>query len=403
MVIKQSTLTLAPSRLFFMPLNLSHDDLLIILQQVDIPPSDKIIINTSEILSGGVLNQNIKVSTNAGTFVVKIFNAAQLDPNATASHEEIYKLHAYLAENTRYMPAPRGFLKQYQGYDIFVMDFIEGQTPKIDMQFMFDFGKTLANFHNHLSMQPDFKKKPNDILSFLTEVGSSLWRAVTKMQFRAEATYLGILFQYALSTLRYPNFNNLPSGINHGDIHLGNLLLDQRDQLIILDLELGFVGPYLKDIANALCMLCFSNKHDPNAFNTELAQYFLSGYSFERPLLPLEINQLGIFLKDRAWLERAGNQKLINEGRAAGSPFTLAHFQAIHALTAPTAWAEFSRNALKNLGLSHDEKNPSPVDTTRKCMRFTDLRVKMRYLRDESPEKLSPGDSELKQQHRSYK
>lgn len=386
-----------------MSLNLSCDDLLMILQQVDIPASDKLIINASEILSGGVLNQNMKVSTNAGTFVVKIFNATQLDPNATATHDEIYALHTYLSENTDYMPAPRGFLKQYQGYDIIVMDFIDGQTPLVNMQFMFDFGKTLANFHNHLSSRPDFKKKPNDILSFLTEVGSSLWRAVTKMQFRAEATYLGILFQYALSTLSYPNFNNLPSGINHGDIHLGNLLLDERDQLIILDLELGFVGPYLKDIANALCMLCFSNKHDPNAFNTELAQSFLSGYSFERPLLPLEINQLGIFLKDRAWLERIGNQKLINEGRAAGSPFTLAHFQAIHTLTAPAAWAEFSSTTLKCLGFLDVENNPNPVDKMDKCVQFNHLPLTMRYPRDESPEKLSPSDSKSKQQHRSYK
>lgn len=327
-----------------MPLDLTNDELTTLLKQCPLIEADRVEIFNIETLSGGVLNQNLKIESSVGDFVFKIFNPVQLDPSAPATHREIYALQDYLAKSRFPIPPPLGFCENFKGHDILIMPFVEGKKPDINLRFLEQFGKMLANFHNHLIEYPGFKKVPNDVLIFLGEIGSSLWRSITKFQMGAEISYLATLFRYAFNTLKYPNLATLPHGINHGDLHLGNLIEDMEGQLVLLDLELCSDAPYLKDIANAICMLCFEERQGKSKFNTELALQLLNGYHTNRPLTPNEINLLPVFLKDRAWLERIGNHKLANEGKPAGSPFGEAEFKAIQKLISPLNWIPFAES-----------------------------------------------------------
>ncbi|MFO1259399.1 MAG: phosphotransferase [Gammaproteobacteria bacterium] len=343
-----------------MPLRLTNDELMTLLKSCLNSQTEEIKIFNIETLSGGVLNQNLKLETNHGDFVIKIFSQVQLDPNAPATHQEIYSLQQHLANSHFPIPPPIGFHENFKGHDILIMPFVRGKTPDIHPEFLLRFGKMLADFHNQLAEYPRFKRAPNDVLIFLSELGNSLWRGITKFQIRAEISYSTNLFRYAFNTLKYPHLGALPHGINHGDLHLGNLLEDEEGRLVLLDLELCSDAPYLKDIANALCMFCFERNQGASEFNPEFALHLLSGYHLIRPLTKNEINLLPVFLKDRAWLERIGNHKLVNEGKPPGSPFAQAEFQAIQRLVSPEHWILFAQSVSTLVAPPphHEQVNP---------------------------------------------
>ncbi len=313
-------------------------------------------------LAGGVLNSIYKVNLQYGndtlSVVFKIYSESNLDPNATASHEEISALHQHVFKAGAYVPENHDYINNFQGNSIKIMEYIEGALlNSINDQQAFALGQSIAQFHLASSGFPPFKVQPNDIYSLGSEVWQSLSRLYQNQAVRNESGYLATLMKYAVGTLSYPDASQLPIGLVHGDIHPGNVI-QCEDKTYLLDFDLCNQGPLIKDLANAICMFCFITDSEKKIFTTENMMAMLRGYHSIRPLNQAEIDYLPAALRDRAEMEKVANTKLSCLGMPAGSPFDSDCAKALEEVLSSKNWTLINRAITKMI---NDPRKASSV------------------------------------------
>lgn len=281
--------------------------------------ADLIIKARPKRLTGGVLNDVYKVETSVGSIIIKWYRDTQLDPSATATHEELFYLQKCLFEKKVSVPEPYAYLNNFRGNHVLLMQYIEGQSPtKLNQKQAEQIGALIANFHQATQEFPAFKTQPNDIKSFLSEIYQSIRRSLSLRQPIREFSYLKALFGYAFSTLWFEDNSKLPSGLRHADIHAGNILMSENIPYL-LDFELCVKGTFINDIANALCMFCLEEE---TKINETLLSALLTGYQSVRAITTQEFDYLPTAFQNRIGLERVGNLKLNNLHMPNGSNFT---------------------------------------------------------------------------------
>lgn len=297
------------------------DALAIIKQAANQHPFLKTITQIQKVpqlLTGGVLNDVYQVKTDQGTLVIKWFNGKQLDPSATASHDEIFQLLKHLHKHDAPTPEPYGFVKQYKGSDVILMQYLEGESPKfLDETQAYLLGKKLAEFHAITDSFPRLKKQPNDVASLFSEIWQSISRALIKLQPIQEWQYLRVLGGYVIGTISYSNPKASKKGLRHGDLHQGNIKFF-KEQPYFLDFELCANGLLIDDLANLLCMFGLENE---NQVNVNTLRTILKGYESVRSLSADEWAYLDTALRNRVGLERVGNKKLDNSNLPPGTIF----------------------------------------------------------------------------------
>ncbi|MCS5709623.1 phosphotransferase [Candidatus Berkiella cookevillensis] len=294
-------------------------------------------------LTGGVLNDVYKVETSAGSIIIKWYRDTQLDPSATATHEELFDLQKCLFEKKVSVPEPYAYLNNFRGNHVLVMEYIEGQSPtELNQKQAERIGALIANFHLATQKFPAFKTQPNDIKSFLSEIYQSICRGFSQRQPIRELSYLKTLFGYAFSTLWFEDNSKLPSGLRHADIHAGNILISE-DIPYLLDFELCLKGAFIDDIANAICMFCLGHE---TKMNEALLSALLTGYQSIRPITAQELDYLPTAFKNRIGLERVGNLKLNNLHMPNGSNFTEKSAKTLSHYISSGQWLNFRRKLL---------------------------------------------------------
>lgn len=274
-------------------------------------------------LTGGVLNHLYKIDLNQKSgrvsYVLKIFSPEVLDPNACATRKEIFNLQSLAYKNQGPVPNVFDFWPNFEGHDIIMMEWLNGsRSNHFGQTDLYALGQSIAQFHLSTSDVPAFKKQADDFKSLTQEIKQSIKRMFLDTSVLTEMKYLYTLAGYALSTFTQPPTDSLPQGLVHGDLHPGNVLLE-RGRFILLDFELCYQGPLIKDLANAVCMFCFDRTGLKPEFSFPMMSALLSGYHSIRPIQKKELKCLPNFLFDRVGLERVANHKLALLGKPPGS------------------------------------------------------------------------------------
>lgn len=302
--------------------------------------SDLSVQTSPQRLTGGVLNDVYRVETSQGPMVIKWCRGTQLDPSATATHDELFKLQKCLFGADVCVPEPYAYLDNFRGNHVFIMQYIDGLSPiNLHKTEAKQIGALIANFHRATQNFPDLKTKPNDVKSLFSEIYQSICRGIVLQQPLRELSYLKTLFSYAFSTLWFDDNSQLPSGLRHADIHAGNILMSE-DKPYLLDFELCIKGALIDDIANAICMLCLP---DEKEVDEQLLQALLEGYQSIRPLTLKELDYLPTAFKNRMGLEKVSNLKLNNSNMPNGSNFNNQRAKTLTKYIESGQWTRFRK------------------------------------------------------------
>lgn len=86
-------------------------------------------------------------------------------------------------------------------------------------------------------------------------------------------------------------------GMIHQDAHLGNLFVDDDDNITLFDFDDCVYGHFIYDIA--MVLFYAADEKDPVGFTARFAPVFLSGYTEENRLDPVWLKELPHFMKLR--------------------------------------------------------------------------------------------------------
>ncbi len=198
------------------------------------------------------------------------------------------------AENTGY-PAAR-IIKSTDGSDyiksfenpIIVTSYLEGDTANriaVKSQHLASLAQLVAQFHN-LSWKPTntpVTLNPDYIFDVYDKIKD--YRPTDK---DADSLKLIELVDLYYKRFKEANFTklskSLPQGITHGDINVGNVLLEGDKAVSLLDFEELGVSWQLQDIAMILVTWAFPNGQP----NKEFIGTFLKEYELIKPLSKIE-------------------------------------------------------------------------------------------------------------------
>jgi Ser/Thr protein kinase RdoA (MazF antagonist) len=225
-------------------------------------------ITNSKETAFGIGNENYIVETTQGVFVLRRLWEQTIDglQNEIAIQQQLATVgiptaHLISGKNGKYY-------FQLSDQVITASKKIEGQHPEVVNQPLAKrLGSLLAKFHQAVTYLP--LERP---------------RWLNKEEVFANAGKIGNhplkeeIIQRLKENLDLFN-HDLPTGIIHGDLYTGNILLTPEDQLVVFDLEMAEKNLLIIDIARAL----LSMGHDES---------FLEGYQEIRKLTKAELQNL---------------------------------------------------------------------------------------------------------------
>jgi Ser/Thr protein kinase RdoA (MazF antagonist) len=207
-------------------------------------------------ISEGISNHNYIVKTAQGEYVVR-FLVTQSPENIENDVAIQNQLVQARVKTSVYIPN-KDEQYIYSGYNIsaVVSEKIVGVIPrKTTENLAADIGQNLARFHTSVTQLPH----PNRRGLMNPEVSGIHSDIFAKA---------------------------LPKGIIHGDLHLGNVLVDQASQdevVAILDFEEAGENLYIVDLAVTIMGICFP-PDDETLFDPDLMQATHNGYESVRKL-----------------------------------------------------------------------------------------------------------------------
>ena len=206
-------------------------------------------------VSDGIANHSYFVKSGENEYVVKFLIA-----QTTEGIENDIAIQNHLTESGIRTPE---YIQNENGAILFhcndvnavVSHRIDGVVPRnVNIKLARDFGQTLATFHRYVTRLPYIHNKG--------------------------------LMNPQVSGIQSAIFDrSLPRGVIHGDLHLGNVLVDShnRDRIVaILDFEEAGENPWIVDLAVCIMGVCSST--DENALDLDLIQAAIHGYESVRTL-----------------------------------------------------------------------------------------------------------------------
>lgn len=292
----------------------SHTDF--ILQHIAYTRGKKVTLRREpETLSGGFRRSTYKLTTDQGSFVVSVGR-----PGAPIS-QQAHDLQIYLYEKGAPVAKPVGNIGTLSsGHQFQIVEFIAGKngisspSESFTQQDMEAFGKAIAKIHalseryfKEKHVDPDHQgaswRRANELLRMVRVAedfavkkwlreGSSIPASIIRMtkELRQTATELPV--------------RKFRSGITHRDTHLGNMIITDKGQVKIIDLESIGRGIPLQDIAFSMLWIAMRAQKEADklhvSFDNEKAKAFLKGYESVKPLSPEEKQNIFEFIKIQA-------------------------------------------------------------------------------------------------------
>jgi Ser/Thr protein kinase RdoA (MazF antagonist) len=267
---------------------------------------------------GGYVNTNIKIKTEKGYFVIRIYRE-KVDPGRIHyAHETVSILRS--ANVPALMPLQNklgSYFSTRNEYFIEVSPFVDAHHFQwLPTQAYFS-GNMLRKMHQTLM---DDKKDPPPRESIYHFYNWSVPNDTPKLQLLYKWTphHIAQIYQMNDLILKYcQNLEddpaNLPTSILHGDWNPGNQLYQENGEVIcILDFDSIQRGECIFDVAYALYFFLLKDK------GKDVVKPFIQGYGGlseqEQSVLPSMIAKLGLFFGsfiNKGDLEFAKQQKLV--------------------------------------------------------------------------------------------
>jgi len=253
----------------------------------DLKESYGITFNQIAPVTGGLMNQKWKVSTEKGELLVKQYSAKRFRKEQIERIESALQRQIILEKNG----APCPFLWQCGGRVIrrlddetayMVMDFRSGKTEKPDtitMTQMHSLGSACAVMHRAFSQLPEPSVK--SLPAFGGYTMDLLWGNFNSHMMKCSpddhVEYRKALLSQEpiLKQLNTEFFDRFPKGFAHEDFQPGNILFDVDCVSAIVDFDRNCYSYIWHDIGRAILSFALEG----NVMNVEKVRAFLEGYS----------------------------------------------------------------------------------------------------------------------------
>ncbi|MEK9171417.1 MAG: phosphotransferase [Patescibacteria group bacterium] len=263
----------------------------------DIGLSGKITVITE-----GIGNYNYLVITSQGDYVVK-FLVTQKPLGIENDIAIQNQLASVDIKTSTYIKNKNGqYLYSDKDVNAVVSQKIDGVVPRrASKGLAFEIGRTLAVFHKHVTALPH---------------PINGWMNPDMIDIHSEEAI--ILFT-----------KSLPKGITHGDMHLGNVLVNPKEPdniYAILDFEEAGDDLFVVDLARSILGVCYSE--DENSLAIELVKAEINGYESvrklhedEKMLLPEAIK----YATDACikWFRENGYERYVEKHRRRANSFRM--------------------------------------------------------------------------------
>jgi Ser/Thr protein kinase RdoA (MazF antagonist) len=240
------------------------------------------------LLKGGVSNDNYVFSDGTQKYVTRV---CLFEPKNQIDSMIPFLKHA---ETTEY-PAPRLVRTidgrdyiQNKGNPIVVTTYLEGDSANnisISIQHIKSLAQLVARFHK-LRYSPK-----NTPITLDTDYIFNLYdrvkdyKPIDKDDDSLRLIELVDVYYKKFKLAKFTDFvKNLPHGITHGDINLGNVLINGDKAISLLDFEELGVSWQLQDIAMILVTWAFPDGEP----NKEYIDVFLREYNLQKPMMEIE-------------------------------------------------------------------------------------------------------------------
>lgn len=253
-------------------------------------------------ITDGLGNHNYFVNTSHGDYVVKFLVTQK--PSGIENDIAIQnQLAAAGIKTSTYIKNKNGrYLYANKGMNAVVSQKIDGVIPRYASKGLaFEIGQTLAVFHKHVTTLP------HPLKGWMNPDVIDIHSGEAK-----------ILFS-----------KSLPKGITHGDMHLGNVLVNPKkldDIHAILDFEEAGGDLFVVDLARSILGVCYSK--DENSLVTELVEAEINGYESIRKLSADEktlLPQAVTYAADACiqWFRENGYERYVEKHRRRASSFKM--------------------------------------------------------------------------------
>ncbi len=260
-----------------------------------------------------MLNENYRVWTKAGQFVLKMYRYR--DARQVAFEQKMLRR---LAE--RRFPCPRVVptqdgrtLAERRGKVMALYAYLPGKTGRnLELRDLRRVGFLLGTLHRTLRREKQTVTKdrwePRDIGRFLKTES----RQILRKRFPNARKHLPYLAQ-EYARLRFPK--TLPVGITHQDVKPDNIIFDGR-RVSFIDFDNMYRGVLLFDAMTPVIWTCFRG----STFSPQAFRAYRQGYESARPFTQLE----------KASLHDALRFRLLRESFAWAMRFNTARAHRVH-------------------------------------------------------------------------
>lgn len=253
----------------------------------DLIESYGITFNQITSITGGLLNQKWRISTEKGELLVKQYSTKRFRRESIELIESRLQRQIILKKNG--VPCPflwqRGdrvirWLDDETAY--MVMDFCSGKTETSDtisIAQMRSLGSTCAVMHRGLSQLSAHSDKNLPVFGGYTM--DLLWENFNSRMLKcspdAPIEYRKALLSLEpiMKQLSTEFFDKLPKGFAHEDFHSGNILFDEDCVSAVVDFDRNCYSYIWHDIGRAILSFALEG----NRMNLEKVYAFLEGYS----------------------------------------------------------------------------------------------------------------------------
>lgn len=261
----------------------------------------------------GERDQNFRLASSSGSFVVKVCNLSEGREIAAAQ----VKALNHIADTDSALPVPRPkapLMEQVlasiesdgRSFPVIVMDWLDGEV-------MGERGFSTLHYHALGNVIGRLTKSLRGFSSAALAERNLAWNT-SRFEFKPdEATLLPIQLNLEMPDLR-AKLRDLPGQIIHGDVHPFNTILDGNGDISgIIDFGDMVFAPRVQDIANAMadCLL-------PGQDLEMVVRSMLSGYVRHTPLGEDEVDMILPLMRQRLLLTAI----ITARRRAAGAAVT---------------------------------------------------------------------------------
>ncbi|MDQ6994415.1 MAG: homoserine kinase [Mariprofundaceae bacterium] len=287
---------------------LTHTDIESILSSYNLGA-----LHSFEGIAAGIENSNFFIDTEKGRFVLTIFerlNASELP----------YFMHLMRHLSSKGLSCPDVMVRDdrsllfslmYDGEEKCgcIVSCLSGKTlDYLNEVQLHASGKALAQLH---VAGQDFNERRDNPTGMLW-----LQEMVEKVSDRCEQVYgsdAALLLQNELKQQQAYHFEDLPTGVIHGDLFVDNILFDEQGVSGLIDFYYAHHAPWMMDVAISLNAQAVTlGEHDRHRMQT-----FLQGYTSVRDILPQEQASLNMLLRMSAlrfWVSRLYDAFFPREG-----------------------------------------------------------------------------------------